>query len=82
MGSNIDKWKILKAWDFVRNSIENFEDEWFIGNWWRLRTHRKIIARKAKNQYSWNGFGKEMGIQDEWENWDSWVEDDMKEKII
>ena len=30
-GSNIDKWKILKTWDFVRNSFENFEDEWFIG---------------------------------------------------
>jgi len=27
MGSNIDKRKILKIWDFVRNSTENLEDE-------------------------------------------------------
>jgi len=48
-------------------------------NWWRPRIHRKIIARKTKNQYTWTDFVKETRI-DEWENWDSWVQDNMKER--
>jgi len=88
--SNIDKWKILKTWDFVRNFNWKFW-RWMIHwnntrkfviptNWWRRRIHGKIIAKKAKNQYTWNGFGKETGIQDEWENWDSRDQDNMEEK--